>query len=395
MEFHNRFGLVALAAALSISAAACKDTTTVAASVNTVAVLPSSPNLVVGDSVQLTATPIDQNGSPILGQVITWSSSDTTVATVNASGKVISKTAGAATITATAGGVQGHAVLNVTAASTTPSFNHVFVVGLLETDYLSVFPSSGPSPMPFLDSLANAGGKALQYYGNVQPSIGNFYMLAVGDTVTSNDNDATVFTGDNIVRQLVGAGKTWKSYAESIPSVGYLGPDQGLYVRHHNVLALLSDVQNDVTQRQNLVPLSQLQTDISLGALPNFGMIVPNDCHNSQSGCGLDTVDAFLRTTLTPLLNSAQFKQDGLLIILFDRANTSSVNGGGRTAWVVVSSKAKAGYTSTSTYQHQSTLRLTLSALGVNASSASGGGSTAPAPGLAANAPDMMEFFNP
>jgi len=30
---------------------------------------------------------------------------------------------------------------------------------------------------------------------------------------------------DNVVRELVAAGKTWKAYAESLPSVGYLGGD--------------------------------------------------------------------------------------------------------------------------------------------------------------------------
>lgn len=393
MESRKRYGLILLST-LALAAAACKDSTTTTATVNAVLVSPSTPSLVIGDSVQLSATPVDFTGSPMMNATVTWSSSDATVATVTSTGKVVSRKVGAALITAMAGGVQGHATLNVTAAASgSPVFGHVFIVGLLETDYASVFPATGSSPMPFLDSLSRVGGRALQYYGNVQPSIGNFYMLATGDTVTHDDADTTVFTGENIVRQLVAAGKTWKSYAESIPSVGYLGSDLGLYSRHHNVFVFLSDVRNDPAQRQNIVPLTQLSADITANALPNFGMIVPNECHNSHSGCTLDTVDAFLRTTLTPLLTSAQFKQDGMLIVLFDRANTSALNGGGRTAWVVVSSRAKPGYTSTTIFQHQSTLRLALNAFGIGVPGSSAGSLSVP--GVAATAPSMMEFFQP
>ncbi len=47
------------------------------------------------------------------------------------------------------------------------------------------------------------------------------------------------FGVDNVVRELTAAGKTWKSYAESLPSVGYTGGDQGAYLRHHNPMSLL------------------------------------------------------------------------------------------------------------------------------------------------------------
>ncbi len=393
MRLRIRYGLPLLVV-LGIGASACsKDSTSATVSVNAVLVSPSAPSILVGDSLQLSATPIDASGNPVTGQSVTWKSSDTTVATVSV-GKVRTLKVGAVSITAMAEGVAGSAAVSVTAAAGgAPSFQNVFVVGLLETDYQSVFPSNGSTPMPFLDSLAAANGKAVSYYGNTQPSIGNFFMLATGDTVTNDDNDTTTYSNDNIVRELVSAGKTWKVYAENLPYTGYLGPDNGLYVRHHNVFTLLSDVRGSAAQQANIVSLAHLQTDVAANALPNFGMIIPNRCHVSQNGCNLDTVDAFLRTTLTPLLTNAQFQQNGMLIILFDRSNTSAVNGGGRTAWVVVSSKAKAGYASTTLFQHQSTLRLVLEGLQV---AGSGGSSiSSKIPGLGAAAPDMMEFFNP
>src|SRR6266700_4357754 len=117
--------------------------------------------------------------------------------------------------------------------------------------------------MPYLNRLADRYGLATQYYANTHPSIGNYFMLTVGDTVTNDDDFSGTVTRDNIVRRLVAAGKTWKSYAEDLPSVGYTGGDAGNYARKHNVIALLSDVVNDTAQRKNLVPFTQFATDLA------------------------------------------------------------------------------------------------------------------------------------
>ena len=237
--------------------------------------------------------------------------------------------------------------------------------------------------MPYLNSLAQQYGLATQYYANTHPSIGNYFMLATGQIITNNDSYSTVVTVDNVVRRLLAAGKTWKSYAEDIPSVGYTGPDVGNYARRHNVLALLSDVANDSVQRRNLVPFTQFATDLAGGRLPTFSNIVPNLCNDAHD-CSLATADTWLRNNIAPLLASATFQQDGLLIIVFDESANDNTNGGGRIAWVVIGPKAKLHYQSTTLYQHQSTLRLMLEALGITQW-----------PGAAATAPSMAEFFTP
>jgi hypothetical protein len=48
-------------------------------------------------------------------------------------------------------------------------------------------------------------------------------FLPSGQTVTNVDTFAGTVNVDNIVRELIASGKTWKSYAESIPSMGYTG----------------------------------------------------------------------------------------------------------------------------------------------------------------------------
>src|SRR5205085_2223767 len=51
--------------------------------VATVDVTPPSASVQAGQTVQLTATPKDANGAPLSGRTVTWSSSNTAVATVS------------------------------------------------------------------------------------------------------------------------------------------------------------------------------------------------------------------------------------------------------------------------------------------------------------------------
>jgi acid phosphatase len=45
-------------------------------------------------------------------------------------------------------------------------------------------------------------------------------MLTTGQLVTGDDGFAETVDSDNLVRELLAAGKTWKSYAESLPFTG-------------------------------------------------------------------------------------------------------------------------------------------------------------------------------
>jgi phosphatidylinositol-3-phosphatase len=237
--------------------------------------------------------------------------------------------------------------------------------------------------MPYLNSLASQYSLATQYRANTHPSIGNYFMLTVGRVVTNDNNFGGMVSDDNIIRQLVTAGKTWKSYAEDLPSVGYVAGDSGRYARRHNVFALLSDVEHDPTQARNLVPFTQFAADLSTNTLPNYAFLVPNLCNDGHD-CPLASVDAWLQTNISPLIGNSQFQRDGLLIILFDEAADSDLTGGGgHVAWVAAGPTVKRGYRSAAIYQHESTLRLTAEALGLTHM-----------PNSSAGAPDMHEFLN-
>jgi len=348
--------------------------------VASVTVSPASGSVPAGSTLQLTATPKDASGNALTGRTITWSSSDNSVATVSSSGLVSGVVAGSATITATSEGQSGPSAITVTPPSAGATFGHVFVVTEENTNYSSVI---GSSSMPYLNGLAQQYGLATQYYANTHPSIGNYFELSTGQIISNNDNFSTVQNVPNVVRSLLAAGKTWKSYAESIPNACYLGGDTGNYARKHNIFPLLSDVANDPVQACNNVPFTQFATDLANGTLPHFSNIVPNLCNDAHD-CSLSTADTWLKNNIDPLIKSAMFQRDGLLIIVFDESGGDNTNGGGRVVWVAVSPKSKPGYQSTTLYQHQSTLRLILKGLGVNVF-----------PGAAASAPDMSEFFTP
>jgi phosphatidylinositol-3-phosphatase len=245
-----------------------------------------------------------------------------------------------------------------------PTSKHIVVVVEENHSYSSVI---GSSSMPYLNSLASKYTTATNYYANTHPSIGNYFMLTTGQIITNNDSYSGTVSSDNIVRRILTAGKTWKSYAESIPYTGYTGGDSGRYCKHHNPFAYFTDVVKSSNQRQNLTSFTQFKTDRANGQLPDFSFVVPNKCNDAHD-CSLSTADSWLKTNIAPLLSTAAFQSggDGILVVLFDESKESDTShGGGHVAAVVVGPKVKRGYKLTTFYQHQSALKTALKALGI------------------------------
>jgi acid phosphatase len=260
-----------------------------------------------------------------------------------------------------------------------PQFGHEVLLVEENHGYSQII---GSPDMPCLNSLAAKYGLATQYFANTHPSIGNYFMLTTGQLVTNDSGFAGPVDVDNLVRELGASGKSWKSYAESLPSVGYTGGDVYPYVKHHNPFAYFTDVLNSNAQMQSLVSTSQFSTDLANNQLPNISFVCPNLLDDAHDG-STQAADAWLQQHIAPLIASPTFQNDGLLIILFDEARGDDSNkGGGHVAAVIVSAKAKPGFQSTNVYQHQSTLRLILQALRVTT-----------LPGEASTAPEMAEFF--
>ncbi len=81
--------------------------------VASVQITPGTVNLVVGVSQQLTMTVRDSVGAPLTGRVATWSSSNTAVASVGATGLVTAVAEGTATLTVMVEGARATALVSV------------------------------------------------------------------------------------------------------------------------------------------------------------------------------------------------------------------------------------------------------------------------------------------
>jgi phosphatidylinositol-3-phosphatase len=254
-----------------------------------------------------------------------------------------------------------------------PASSHVVVVVEENHSYSSVI---GNSAMPYLNSLAKNYSLFTNYYANTHPSIGNYFEITTGQMITNNDSFTSTVSVDNIVRHLLSAGKTWKSYAESLPYTGYTGGNTGYYVKRHNPLAYFNDVANSSVQRQRLVPFTHFSTDLANRTLPAFSFVVPNVMHDAHNGTPA-AADSWLKQNIAPLLSNPQFTTNGILIIVFDESyDTDTAHGGGHVAAIVVGPKVKRGYRSTTFLQHQSSLKAILEALGVNATLGSASSAT-------------------
>ena len=266
------------------------------------------------------------------------------------------------------------ALLPQAALAGVPLAGHVVVVFEENHSYSSVI---GNSSMPYLNGLAQKYALATQYYANTHPSIGNYLMMSTGQIITNSDGYTGTITADNMVRHFLSSGITWKSYAESLPSVGYTGGDQYPYIRHHNPFSYFSDVVNSSVEKLNLVPFTAFATDLANGTLPQFSFIAPNMLDDGHDG-SLAQADTWLKTNMGPLIASPAFQKDGLLIIVFDESySTDTAYGGGHVAMVAVGPQVTAGFKSTAHYQHQNLLKTAMVALGLTSFPGAGGSAVA------------------
>ncbi len=272
------------------------------------------------------------------------------------------------------------------AAAQVPHSSHVWVVTEENRSYEDVV-----SSMPYLMSLANQYGLATQYYADMHNSLSALMHLTAGQTITLNDDTTLTFNTDNLVREMLPLGLTFKSYQEELPYAGFLGLSYEEYVKRHNPLVYFSDVANS-SLKYDSVPFSQLASDLASGATANFNYITPDLLDDAHDGT-MQQADYWLSQHIPAIMARPEFQAggDGLMFLVFDEGNISgdsrcsatiSSGCGGRTATVVVGPRVKRGFQSSTWYDHESLLKTVCLALGV-----------ANCPGYAKNARPMADFF--
>jgi acid phosphatase len=246
-------------------------------------------------------------------------------------------------------------LISSASAQTLPSFGNVVIVVGENVDYSTSYNSTN---MPYLTSLANAYGLGINYYSDTHPSIGNYFNLTTGYILTDDDSETPQsfpVAKNNIAFEVQKAGKTWKDYVESLPSVENCGGvNSGTYYVRHDPLEYMKKVNKEKT---NYVCFTQFAEDLANHALPTLSWLVPNGCDDAHD-CPIGTFDAWLKSEVAPLVNSSYFQPGGtgLLIIVFDENATNgnpncdtTVEGkgcGGQVELVVVSPFSKKSYQS-------------------------------------------------
>ena len=132
--------------------------TTSSATVASVSVSPSSVSLLAGQTSQLSAQAKDGSGNTISGASFSWTTSNSAVATVSASGVVSAVASGTATITASSGGQSGTALVTVSSTSTsTTSTSSSSSSGCSAYSYSRLVSVSSASALASALSNAQAG----------------------------------------------------------------------------------------------------------------------------------------------------------------------------------------------------------------------------------------------
>jgi phosphatidylinositol-3-phosphatase len=278
-------------------------------------------------------------------------------------------------------------------AQSVPRSSHVWVINEENHSYKDIV---GNSQMPYFNELIQQYGLAEQFYADQHGSLPALMWFVAGTPVTTNsDTTSCNHSEDNVVRELLKRGYSWRAYEEDLPSVGYQGLYGGTnddYYRRHNPLIDFTDVCPGTGQDLNIVPFTQMATDFADGKIVNYAWITPDvidDGHNWT----LQAADDWLRSHVPAILARPEFGSggDGMLFIVWDESDLSGDDAcsanvatgcGGHTAMLVIGPQVKPGYKSSVTYHNENVLATVCAAMGLS-----------PCPGAAQNAAPMADFF--
>ena len=203
-------------------------------------------------------------------------------------------------------------------------FRHALVVVFENKEVDEVV---GNSNAPTFDALASRYAALASYDGVSHPSLPNYLALVSGST-QGIDSDCTtcIVRARSLADTLEAAHLTWKTYAEDLPSPGFSGASAGNYAKKHDPFLYFANIAGSPRRRDNVVPLSRLDTDVTKNRLPTFALIVPNLC-NDMHGCPVATGDSWLRQHIVPLLGKPALVHS-VVFVVFDEGNTDQGGGG-------------------------------------------------------------------
>ncbi|MGB3078772.1 MAG: alkaline phosphatase family protein, partial [Saprospiraceae bacterium] len=210
-----------------------------------------------------------------------------------------------------------------------PVPDHIVILVLENHAYAQII---GSDAAPYINALAGDTLSALftKSYGIEHPSQPNYLDLYSGcnQGVTSDSfPTASPFTTDNLGRQLLDDGKTFISYSEGLPDVGFNGASSSSYARKHNPAAnWMGTGINQIPEYTNQ-PFSAFPTS-DYSALPTVSFVFPNqnnDMHNGTDPSRITIADTWMYNKLEGYIQWAR-THNSLFILTFDEDNGSHNN---------------------------------------------------------------------
>jgi len=161
------------------------------------------------------------------------------------------------------------------------------------------------------------------------PSQPNYLWFYAGSNFGIVDNDIpTPLNTANLGAELYSAGKTFATYSEDLPSVGYNGESNGSYVRRHNpVCNWMGTGTNKVPDTTNK-PMTAFPSFANMASLPTVSYVVPNvdnDMHDGNYFTTVTTGDTWMYNHLDSFRQWA-LTHNSLLVITFDEDEGISGN---------------------------------------------------------------------
>ena len=252
----------------------------------------------------------------------------------------------------------------VAGAASSSARSHFVVLMMENREYNQVI--GVPQSAPYINTLARHYTLATNYYAITHPSLPNYIALVAGDPLGINsDCTACVAQGPNVADQLQSAGLGWRAYMQDIPTPCYVlpgaadTPGGGGYAKKHDPFAYFPQIATAPARCANIVPLTQLTTDISHHALPPFVWITPNICNDGHD-CSTQTADNYLRGFVPSVLGA--LGPHGVLALVWDEGTTGSgccrLATGGHVVLVLAGHDVRHGGRVTAATDHYSLLRL-------------------------------------
>jgi hypothetical protein len=187
--------------------------------------------------------------------------------------------------------------------------------------------------MPFLSRLSDTYGYATHWKAIGHPSEPDYLAIVGGSTFgVSNDGPpqkqaARIGNAASVFDLALKAGRTAATYAQTMPGNCHLSDyprGAPTYAVRHNPWAYFPS--GLTACRQHDQPLTAFAHDARANRLPDIGLLIPDLEHDAHDG-SLTAADAWLRSTLQPVLRSRDFVHGNLVIVVTaDEDDKSSGN---------------------------------------------------------------------